>query len=200
MTDIPEHVFYNSGGAYKTRVKGVKTKECQLWENMRSRIEYLPEMNEGKFGKYSGVTVCDEWKNFQSFAHWFYTLEYYQLGWQLDKDLLSKDNNSYEPDNCVFLPEEVNKALNIKSRARGQIMLGISKHSKNIGKINVQYSCKHPDYKLRVYLDDSQIEYGFSLYKKAREGYIKYLAEKYKDQLDPRAYKALMLYTITKED
>lgn len=192
--------FFNSKGQYKTRVNGKKTKACQLWENMKSRTTYLPEMNEGKFGKYSDVTICDEWKNFQSFAHWFYTLDYYQVGWQLDKDILYKDNNCYEPDKCVFLPEEVNKALNIKSRSRGVICLGISYHSQNIGKIMVEYACKHPEYKLKKYLDITQVEYGFSLYKKAREGYIKHLAEKYKDQLDPRAYEALLLYTITKED
>ena len=195
MTD-----FFNSKGLYKTRVEGKKTKACQLWENMRSRIEYLPEMNEGKYGKYNRVTICDEWKEFQVFAHWFNTLDYYQAGWQLDKDLLCKDNNSYEPNKCVFLPEEVNKALNTKSRNRGDICLGISSHSQNTGKIDVRYTCKNPEFTLRAYLTLEQVDYGFSLYKKAREGYIKHLAEKYKETLDPRAYNALMSYTISKED
>ncbi len=191
--------FINSKGKHKTRVDNTKVKAYQLWENMRSRIVYLPVMNEGKFGKYTDLIVDSGWFDFQLFADWFESVEYYQVGWQLDKDLLFKDNKIYGPDTCVFLPEEVNKALNIKSRSRGGIMLGICYHG-NVGKIMVQYSCKHPDYKLNLYLDDTQIEYGFSLYKKAREGYIKHLAEKYKHELDPRAYGALMSYTITKED
>lgn len=193
------HDFFNSGGEYKTRIDGKKTKECQLWENIRTRITYLPTINEGKFGKYASASVDQRWFDFQDFAKWFKSLEFYQEGWQLDKDVLLKGNTIYGPDTCVFLPEEVNKALNIKSRVKGKIMLGVSYHTIS-GKIQVQYACKHPDYKLSIYLDDNQIDYGFSLYKEAREGYIKHLAEKYKNILDPRAYNALASYEISKED
>lgn len=36
----------------------------------------------------------------------------------------------------------------------------------------------------------------FEAYKKAKEAHIKVLANKYKDQIDPRAYDALMRYEV----
>lgn len=198
--EMSTHGFYNSGGFYKTRVDGRKTKECQLWENMRVRIDYLPLLDKTKYGKYIGVTVCEEWKDFQVFSAWFGSISYYENGWQLDKDLLFKGNTTYSPDTCVFLPEEVNKALNVVNRSRSPICLGISHHCQNSGMIDVRYHCKNPEFALRKYLKIEQVDYGFSLYKKAREGYIKHLAHKYKEDLDPRAYNALMSYSISKED
>ena len=40
----------------------------------------------------------------------------------------------------------------------------------------------------------------FSVYKKAKEAYIKQVAEQYKDVIDPRAYKALLEYEVNIED
>ncbi len=37
-------------------------------------------------------------------------------------------------------------------------------------------------------------------YKEAKEAYLKELADKYKDMLDPRAYKALYNYTVDIDD
>jgi hypothetical protein len=192
--------FYNSGGKYKTRINGIKEPACRLWENMKSRIYYLPKMNEGKFGKYSDQVICEDWKDYQNFAAWFEdaTSKHYDKGWQLDKDLISTEK-LYSPETCVFLPEEVNKALNIKSRARGEVCLGVS-YSKDATKLYVQYACKHSDFAVRKWFSLDKLQEGFQMYKTARERYIKHLAEKYKDKLDPRAYAALVSYKITMED
>ena len=37
-------------------------------------------------------------------------------------------------------------------------------------------------------------------YKQAKEAYLKQLADKYKDMLDPRAYEALYNYTVDIDD
>lgn len=200
--------YYNTKGKHKTRVPpgNVKTKACQLWENIKNRCEYLPKMDEVRFGKYAGADACEEWKDFQNFAQWFEDVKllgYYQVGWQLDKDLLYKNNKIYRPNTCVFLPEEVNKALNVKSRSRGELPLGMSYVSTpNNAKthISAEFTCKYKEFTVRVYLPADEIEQAFAIYKKAKEKYIKFLAEKYKDELDPRAYNALKSYEVNIDD
>lgn len=198
--------YYNSKGKYKTRIPAPdksKTKACQLWENIRNRCEYLPIKDEVRFGKYSDVDSCKEWKDFQSFAQWFDGVEqsgYYSEGWQLDKDLLLKNNKIYSPEFCVFLPEEVNKALNTKSRQRGKLPLGMCYRSNRSGRIIIKFTCKYPEFTMYAEISESQIVEGFALYKAAREKYIHYLAEKYKSNLDPRAYQALKNYEVNIDD
>lgn len=200
--------YYNSKGKHRTRVPpdNRKTKACQLWENIRNRCEYLPFKDEVRFGKYAEADSCVEWKDFQNFAEWFEQVKlsgYYKEGWQLDKDLLVKNNKIYSPEFCVFLPEEVNKALNTKSRNRGELPLGLSYATRGGVKrnhINVQFACKDPEFAARAYLPADQIELGFSIYKNARERYIKHLAEVYKEVLDPRAYEALSSYEVSISD
>lgn len=205
MSNTPYH---NTKRKHKTRLPpdNTKTKACQLWENIKNRCEYLPKIDERRFGKYSGADACESWKDFQNFAQWFedvQALEYYDKGWQLDKDLLVKDNKMYGPEFCVFLPEEVNKALNTKSRTRGELPLGMSYNKPEINArthINVRFNCKYPEFIASAYLPADQIEVGFAIYKTAREKYIKFLAEKYKDKLDPRAYEALKNYEVNIDD
>ncbi len=200
--------YYNTKGKHKTRLPpdNLKTKACQLWENIKNRCEYLPKVDENRFGKYAEADACENWKDFQNFAQWFedvQALGYYEKGWQLDKDILVKDNKIYGPEFCVFLPEEVNKALNTKSRTRGELPPGLSYIGRGVGTrthINVQFVCKYPEFAAKAYLPADQIEIGFAMYKKAREKYIHFLAEKYKDKLDPRAYEALKAYEINIED
>lgn len=196
--------YYNSKGRYKTREGNIKTKPCQLWENIRNRCEYLPFKNESRFGKYIETDSCAEWKDFQNFAEWFNSVVssgYYHEGWQLDKDLLVKGNNIYSPEYCVFLPEVVNNILNIKSRTRGELPAGLS-YRENREKIDVRFLCKNPEFNVRVYLPTSEnnIQKGFLLYKAAREGYVKALADEYKDSLDPKAYIALKHYEVNIDD
>lgn len=59
---------------------------------------------------YAGVEVCEEWHNFQAFATWYD--DNYKDGWDLDKDLKSKEGSKlYSPDTCCFLPPKLNKQL-----------------------------------------------------------------------------------------
>ena len=40
----------------------------------------------------------------------------------------------------------------------------------------------------------------FNAYKQAKETFIKELADKWKDKIDPRAYEALMNYEVSIDD
>jgi len=193
-----DRLFYNSKGKYKTRVNRVKTKACQLWENIRLRCTVLPTINESKFGKYSNVTIDEGWRDFQTFAEWFNTSDF-QEGWTLDKDLLGY--NHYGPESCVFLPDEVNKALSLKTRARGEFPIGVSRHTQNVDMLDIQYSCKNAQFSFREYTSISNMKtVWLTRYKPAREGYIRFLADKYRVKLDVRAYNALSSYSVSLED
>lgn len=197
--------YYNSKGTYKTRCPpgNKKTKACQLWENIKNRCEYLPFKQEVRFGKYLDVDSCIEWKDFQNFAQWFEDVKskgYYEAGWQLDKDILIKGNKTYSPECCVFLPEEVNKALNIRSRNRGELPLGMSITGNTKNFIDVNFNCKYEEFAVRTCLPIDELGKGFSIYKTAREKYIHFLADKYMEKLDPRAYQALKNYEININD
>ena len=78
--------------------------QCQLykeayrhWHNMHYRVEH------GK--NYINVNICDDWYVFSNFYKWFEPN--YEIGWQLDKDLLS--GTIYSPGTCLFVPNEVNQ-------------------------------------------------------------------------------------------
>ena len=60
----------------------------QVWQHMLERC-YNSKFKE-KRPSYVGVTCCEEWLLFTNFDKWF--KDNYIKGYQLDKDLLVKDN------------------------------------------------------------------------------------------------------------
>lgn len=70
------------------------------WHNLMSRSE-----RPG----YEGVTICDEWMEFETFEIWYE--ENYIEGYDLDKDLKSPGNTHYSPENCLFIPGTLNRKL-----------------------------------------------------------------------------------------
>jgi len=74
---------------------------------------------------YKGVTVCDEWHNFQVFGDW-YDKQYKEDDWQLDKDLLSGSKKIYSPDTCVFIPRELNNFL-MRDKRNGDYPTGVQR-------------------------------------------------------------------------
>lgn len=105
-------------GRYKSRVNNSKSKtpEYRCWENMMSRC-YYPQASRYEAYGGKGVTVCEEWLNFQNFAEWFE--DNYQEGFDLDKDILG-DGTEYSPDVCRFIPQSLNKALTLSPTKLGR--------------------------------------------------------------------------------
>ena len=56
-------------------------------------------------------------------------------------------------------------------------------------------SCRRGGGKEYLGTFDTELE-TFHAYKQAKEAYVKELAEKWKDQIDPRVYEALMNYQV----
>lgn len=146
-----------------------------------------PKQQLGKYKTYAGCT--NQFKDFQDFASWAVTQIGY--GYSLDKDIIVKGNKVYSKDTCAFVPTELNNLLTRCDARRGSNPIGVS-----YDPIRGYKVCVNKE-KVNVFLgycankDDA-----FSLYKKHKESFIKQQAEKWKSQIDPRAYNALMNYQV----
>lgn len=154
-----------------------------------------------KFPTYVEAEVCEEWLNFQNFAKWCYEQQSFQLKdekgrwYHLDKDILVKGNKIYSPETCCFVPQEINALLTLNDINRGEYPLGVS-YIKNTGRFQVNLSSNKNSY-LGVF---DTPEEAFIVYKKAKEDYIKEVAEKWKGEIDERAYQALLNYEVEIDD
>jgi hypothetical protein len=177
-------------GKYTPTIDKKISKTYKLWEAMLRRCYDLKIQN--RVNTYIGCETVKEWHNFQVFAKWAeenydpITME----KWQLDKDILVKGNKVYGPNTCCFVPPTVNSLLLKSDKVRGEYPLGVRK----LG--NVYQSRLFKD---RVYFHLGSFktpEEAFQAYKVAKEEYIKEVAEKWKDQIDPKVYQALYNYKV----
>ena len=182
-------------GKFKTCDKnGKKTKCYMTWLNMLMRC-YDPKRQE-KYPTYKGCTVCEEWWNFQNFAEWYYS-HYYEIEnekMNLDKDILHKGNKVYSPNNCVFVPQFINTLFVKCDKVRGDCPIGVRKKG---NKFEAQLSRGNGMEHLGYYT--TPIE-AFQAYKKAKEQYIKEVAEEYKDKIPQKLYDAMMNYEVEIDD
>lgn len=97
-------------GEYLAHSKGADTKEYSIWRAMLRRCYYRGDGVPRK--KYDGVTVCEEWLDFQIFARWFH-MNYPTDGgrYELDKDALDPGAREYSPRTCSFITKQHNLSL-----------------------------------------------------------------------------------------
>ena len=180
------------GIKYPSRVNGVKTKEYKLWHSMLVRC--YSDTIKKKHPTYIGCEVSDNFKSYEYFYEWCQKqIGFGNKGWHLDKDLLVKGNRVYSEDSCVFLPQEVNKALTKRTNSRGEYSIGVS-WSKT-SKAFVATVAKNKGKTEWLGYFKTEIE-AFNAYKQAKESFIKEQANKWKSKIDPRAYEALMNYQV----
>ena len=110
-----------------------------VWKGLLDRCYNRKSNRYNSYGA-KGITVCDEWHNFQNFAKWYennnYEFhDYYSL--QIDKDLLSLKNNLcdckiYSPETCLLLPQDLNIFLKFKENIFDCICKKNNKYNVNI--------------------------------------------------------------------
>lgn len=103
----------NQYGGYRGEgVWDVSTKNpyLSLWQGvlLRAKDDDFKQKNPA----YVGVDISDEWLCLQNFCNWCekYKPKDSTIKWELDKDLLG-DGTTYSPNDCCFLPKEVNLFL-----------------------------------------------------------------------------------------
>ena len=184
------------GTKYPSKVSGVTTKEYVPWCSMLKRC--YSDSYKKKNPTYKDCEVSENFKSYEYFYEWCHK----QVGFgndgngnpfHLDKDLLVKGNKVYSENTCVFIPSEINSLLIKREALRGEYLIGVywSKTNKAF-KARV---CKNKGKSEHLGYFKTEIE-AFNTYKQAKESFIKEQAEKWKSQIDPRAYEALMNYTV----
>ena len=172
-------------------INKVMVKEYDLWKSMLLRC--YSKKHQSKHNAYIGCEVSENFKSYDYFYEWCQNQVGFKEGFHLDKDLLIKGNKIYSEVNCVFLPREINNVLTSRSSLRGKHPLGVCFH-KCSGKFVAQINLNGAKRK-HLGTFNTEIE-AFKAYKEAKESYVKELANKWKGQIDNRAYNALMNYQV----
>lgn len=174
---------------------GSHTKEYGFWSRMLNRC--YNDKCSGKQQSYQDCSVSENFKYYTYFKKWCSKqIGFDQEGWAIDKDILIKGNKIYSEDTCCFVPQEINSLMTKANARRGSYSIGVN-FDKNSGKfkacVRVCGVLKH------IGLFTTEME-AFYAYKQAKEARIKEVANKWKDQIDPRVYEALMKYEVDVDD
>ena len=168
----------------------------KVWSSMLQRC-YDDKLHIDR-PTYEGCSVVDSFKSFTNFIDWAEK----QTGskvkdvdgkqFHLDKDILIKGNKLYSPETCCFVPHDINTQFTMSKSKRGELPVGVSKRK---GSLLFRAQIK-TDGKVKSLGQFKTVEEAFQVYKEAKETYVKEIANKWKDQIDPRVYEALMNYQV----
>lgn len=189
-------VGYIGVGKYSTKDKEM----YKLWMRLLERTNCA--IFTSKNPAYLNVSICDEWLNFQNFAAWCEEQPFFKAkdskgkSYQIDKDLLVKGNNTYSPETCCFVPQRINALLTKNDVRRGKFPIGVT-FVECVGKYSAQVSRIDLDRRLGYY---ETPEEAFQAYKKAKESYIKEIANLWRGHIDSKAYEALMKWEVSIDD
>ena len=184
------------GTKYPSTINGVKTKEYMLWQSMLKRC--YSDVYKKKRPTYKGCKCSENFLHYEHFYEWCQSqVGFGNDGWQLDKDLLIKGNKVYSENTCVFIPTEINSVLIKCTASRGEYLIGVCWHNTNKAFMAQVGKSKGKQEHLGYF--STELE-AFNVYKVAKEAFIKEQANKWKSQIDDRAYNALMNYEVNIDD
>jgi hypothetical protein len=176
---------------YKNKEKGFnndlyfesESESYKIWMGIIKRC------GDVKHPTYIDCKICEEWKVYSNFKKWFD--KRHIEGFHLDKDILVKGNKVYSPNTCCFVPREINNLFIKCQNTRGEYPIGVKKCTNRKGFSATIYKGK----KEYVGYFSTPID-AFNAYKEAKENWIKQVADKWKDKLDPKVYQALYNYQV----
>jgi len=180
-----------------------------------------------KNGTYADVCWSEKFSDIDYFRVWcnnqigYKNRDAANIVWHIEKDLLSEyDSRIYSENTCVFLPQEINLTIGRRGSSvdnclptgvafrnkphtfcspsknvvekyilRGQVESGDAKHYSAC--INIMGVSHHLG---EFYTKECAGE----AYRYAKRTYLTEIAEKWKDEIDPRAYQALLNFDLDK--
>ena len=185
--------LWRNDGKYPTILDGVRLKPYLLWVAMLQRC-YGKAYKTSK-PTYSDCSMSDNFLNYSFFYEWCQgQIGFGKQGWHLDKDILFGGNKIYKEDTCVFVPSNVNVFFTNRKNNRGKYPVGVNFHKKT-GKYTAS-CCELNGKRKHLGLFDTPQE-AFNVYKPFKESLCKQLALKWKDEIDPRVYEAMMKWEVS---
>ena len=183
------------GDKYKASLNGKLLQEYDVWTSMLTRC--YGENWKSRNPTYKDCVASENFKRYEYFYEWCQKQVGFSCkGFELDKDLLVKGNKTYCEDLCVFLPKQINNALVGRGSKCKDRPIGV-RFIPNKNMFVAQLSMYGKKKTLGYYATEAL---AFLAYKVAKETYIKELAEKWKDQIDNKAHKALINYEVGIDD
>lgn len=185
---------------YPVKVGKRDLPEYTTW---RSMIERCREKYWKKHPTYIGTTCSENFKSYTFFYEWcqeqkgFCNKEENGRSFALDKDILIKGNKTYSEDTCVFVPQRINNLLTKRKTDRGNHPIGTYWHKSTRKYVCACSSGKDISRHLGLF---NTPEEAFQVYKAFKEALVKQVANEYKEQIDQRAYNALMSYEVNIND
>lgn len=186
-------IGFNTGDHYHTKpFRGsVKpTKEYRCWVDMLRRC-YDPKFNGFRVYGGAGVTVDSQWHNFQEFAEWCqWQRGFHNTGWSLDKDWLSRDSKIYSPETCCFVPKQINNL--VTTVCKDQVAIGVHKTKGQYSYFKLHiggHGIQEKFVKTVASLEEGKILYG-----KLKKDIVYKIAIKYKEEIEPRLFEAMLLW------
>lgn len=183
-------------GKYPAYIDGKVQKEYMYWKDMLRRC--YDEKVMAKHPTYIGCYASDNFKSYSYFYEWCKDqIGFDTGGYHLDKDILIKGNKIYSERTCFFVPPELNSVLTSCTNARGDSPIGVTKRWSNFNGGYYYYVSRMSIQKKRVFIGNYKTEIeAFLAYKEAKECYLKKIAEKYKESIDPLIYQSLINYNV----
>ena len=173
--------------------------QYRLWINVLQR-SFEKKIKE-KYPSYKDVSCNPDWIYMSKFVKDVESIENHDRferdRWGFDKDILVKGNKLYSAETVCFVPKELNLLLTRSPKMRGDLPVGVH-YNKLQKKYTARVRCGSEGHKaLGVYDDPIS---AFNAYKKAKEEYIKKVAERWKGIVANNVYEALMNYEVSIDD
>lgn len=163
----------------------------KVWREMLRRCHTEDSSSYGRYGA-RGVTVCEEWRNFQVFAEWYE--KNYKRGFEIDKDILSGSTKIYSPETCRLIPHTINTA--VSGIVDGKLInFRGYQYDKRSGKYRVCMRLDGKPYSGSYY--ESQKD-AFMEYKRLKEGELqRVVTEEYeRGNIDKLIYETVLSWEI----
>lgn len=171
-------------GKYPNQNDGIPLKEYSTWRSILSKCKLDDKCH-----------ISENFKSYSYFYEWCQNqVGFGQAGYSINAEILSSDIKIYSENTCVFIPEEMSKQFRGGKIINHELPKGVCYHrvlKSGIQTYRARITKRGVTKGLKIY---RSVDAALKAYQDAKREYLKELAEEYKDQIDPRAYNALINY------